>query len=193
MNHLKLFENFNREQPLEKKDIEDLLEGTGINYSKIYEYPIRNVEERVFYLGWVVICENPNDWVYHSPRNYQVNIGENRIEFVWTVKPNINIDTLLSKLTPDWKQIKEWLLDLFKDMKKVESDSGFKFYKEDKFLFEQDLKNEWFWISYDNIWSALNSKYQIDYNIVKILLLIILEHVFNNNVISVDRMEYKFF
>jgi hypothetical protein len=138
MNWIKLFENFQREQPLEKEDVINLLEGTGINWTDIYEYPIRNVEEKEFYLGWIVLCDNPKDWVYPSPRNYQINIYEDRIEFQWMIKPNIDI--ILSKLTSDWKEIKTWLLDLFKDMKKKESELSFNFYKDGNFLFQQDLK-----------------------------------------------------
>jgi hypothetical protein len=182
MNYLKLFENFNREQSLEKQDIIDLLEGTGINYTQIYEYPIRNGEEREFYLGWVVLCDNPLDWAYTSPRNYVVNIGEDRIEFQWKVKPNI--DTLLSKLTPDYKEIKEWLLDLFKDMEKKESELGFYFYKGDKFLFEQDLKNEKFWISYGNIWSFFEKEYSMHNILIQILMCIILENIINYKVVE---------
>jgi hypothetical protein len=183
MNYLKLFENFQREQPLEKEDIIDLLEGTGINYTQIYEFPIRNKEEQEFYLGWVVICENNQDWVYPSPRNYKVNISGDRIEFQWKVKPSM--DFLLSKLTPQWKEIKEWLLnDLLKDMEKEEDKDGFSFYKGDKFLFEQDLKNEKFWISYKNISSIFESKYQMDYNKIKTLMWIILEHITNYKAVT---------
>jgi hypothetical protein len=184
MNYLKLFENFNREQPLDKRDIIDLLEGTGINYSKIYEFPIRNDEEREFYLGWIVECENPNDWVYPSPRNYVVNIDidEDRLEFQWKVKPHIDI--LLGKLTPDWKEIKGWLLDLFKDMEKIKTELGFDFYKDGKFLFQQDLKNEEFWVSYRNIWSVFYSKYSMDYNQIQTFLWVILEHITNYKVVT---------
>jgi hypothetical protein len=176
MNWIKLFENF-REQPLDKQDIIDLLEGTGINYTDIYEYPIRNEEEREFYLSWIVLCDNPEDWVYQPPRNYHVNIEKYILEFQWKVKPHI--DTVLSKIHPEWKEIKEWLMDLFDGMEKKESELGFYFYKNDKFLFEQDLKNEWFWISYWNIWSIFYSKYEIEYNHVQTFFWIILEHITN--------------
>jgi hypothetical protein len=184
MKYVKLFENFNREQPLEKEDVINLLEGTGINWTKIWEFPIRNIEEREFYLGWIVICKNPQDWVYPSPRNYKVDIGYNTIEFKWKVKPNIDI--LLSKIDPRWKEIKEWLMDLFKDMEKMESEDGFDFYKVDKFLFEQDLKNDKFWISYYNISSIFESKYQMDYNKIKTLMWIILEHITNYKVVTTN-------
>jgi hypothetical protein len=181
MNYLKLFENFNREQPIDKRDIIDLLEGTGINYTQIYEFPIRNEEESEFYLGWVVFCENPQDWVYNTPRNYLVNIGENRIKFIWTVKPDI--DTVLSKLTPDWKEIKEWLMDVFDGMEKKVSRYGFVFYKEGNFLFEQDLINEYFWVGYGNIWSIFESKYNMSYIQTQTFMWIILEHITNYKVV----------
>jgi hypothetical protein len=182
MNWIKLFENF-REQTLEKEDIIDILQGTGINYSKIWEYPIRNQEDKEFYLGWIVKCRNPNDWVYPSPRNYQVNISGYRIEFQWKVKPDIDI--LLSKLTPDWIEIKTWLMDLFNDMEKKKSDNGFNFYKDDDFLFQHDLKNEYFWVS-NNIWSIFESKYQIEYNQTKTFFWIILEHITNYKVVETN-------
>jgi hypothetical protein len=180
MNYLKLFENF-REQPLEKEDIIDLLEGTGINYTEIYEFPIRNKEEQEFYLGWVILCSNPKEWVYPSPRNYQVNIVYNRIEFQWKVKSDI--DNLLSKITPQWKEIKEWLLnDLLKDMEKKKSKLGFNFYKEDKFLFEQNLRIKEFHISKKNICSILEKEYSINNNQVRTFMWIILEHITNYKV-----------
>jgi hypothetical protein len=182
MNYLKLFENFQREQPLEKEDIIDLLEGTGINYTKIYEFPIRNVEEREFYLGWIIRCKNPEEWVYQPPRNYQVNIDEDRIEFIWLVKPHIDI--LLSKITTEWKEIKMWLLDLLKDSEKRISEKGFVFYKEGKWLFEQDLKNEEFWVGYPNIWSIFYSKYNMGYIQVNTFVWIILEHITNYKVVT---------
>jgi hypothetical protein len=187
MKHLKLFENFNREQPLDKQDIIDLLEGTGINYTDIYEFPVRNIEEREFYLGWVIECDNPLDWVYHTPKNYQVNIGidEDRLEFQWKVKSDM--DFLLSKIDPRWKEIKEWLMDLFDDMEKKESEDGFDFYKESNFLFEQDLKNEYFWVSYKNIWSIFYSKYSMDYNQVQTFMWVILEHITNYKVVTTER------
>jgi hypothetical protein len=189
MNWIKLFENFNREQPLEKQDIIDLLEGTGINYSKIWEYPIRNQEDKEFYLGWIVKCRNPNDWVYPSPRNYQVNVSEDRIEFQWKAKSDM--DFLLSKLTPDWKEIKGWLLDLFKDMEKIKNELGFYFYKNDKFLFQQDLKNEEFWISYYNIWSIFENEYQMDYNQIQTFMWVILEHITNYKVVTTGNWHNK--
>jgi hypothetical protein len=182
MNYLKLFENF-REQPLEKQDIINLLEGTGINYTQIYEYPIRNGEEREFYLGWVIECENPEDWVYNTPKNYQVNILQDKLEFQWLVKSDM--DFLLSKVTPKWKEIKEWLMELFKDMEKKESNEGFYFYKQNNFLFEQDLKNEYFWVCYKNIWSIFYDKYNTEYYQVKTFMWIILEHIKNYKVIEI--------
>jgi hypothetical protein len=182
MNWIKLFENFNREQPLEKEDVINLLEGTGINWTKIWEFPIRNIEEREFYLGWVVECENPKEWVYNNPKNYKVNIYEDGIEFQWKVKPHI--DTVLSKIHPEWKEIKEWLMDLFDGMEKKESRYGFTFWKEGKFLFEQDLKNDKFWISYGNIWSVFYSKYSMDYNQIQTFLWVILEHITNYKVVT---------
>jgi hypothetical protein len=181
MNYLKLFENF-REQPLEKQDIINLLEGTGINYSKIYEFPIRNKEEREFYLGWVIECKNPEEWVYQPPRNYHVNMIRYKMEFQWKVKSDMDI--LLSKLTPKWKEIKEWLMDLFKDMEKKKIYRGFNFYKESNFLFEQDLKNEYFWVSYNNICSIFENEYSMDFNNIQTFMWIILEHITNYKVVS---------
>jgi hypothetical protein len=181
MKYVKLFENF-REQPLEKQDIIDLLEGTGINWINIYEFPIRNLDEKEFYLGWIVFCDNPEEWVYHSPRNYVVNIGEDRLEFKWKVKPNM--DSLLSKITPKWKEIKMLLMKIFDDMEKRESSDGFDFYKEGKFLFEQDLKNEKFWISYGNISSFFEKEYSMGYNQIQTFLWVILEHITNYKVVS---------
>jgi hypothetical protein len=180
MNYIKLFENF-REQPLEKQDIINLLEGTGINYTDIYELPIRNIEEKEFYLGWIVICKNPEEWVYQPPRNYVVNIVEDRLEFQWKVKPNIDI--LLSKLTSDWKEIKEWLMDVFDGMEKKKSEFGFNFYKEGQWLFEQDLKNEYFWVSYYNIWSIFENEYSMNDNQAKTFMWVILEHITNYKVV----------
>jgi hypothetical protein len=187
MNWIKLFENF-REQPLDKQDIIDLLEGTGINWTNIYEFPIRNVEEREFYLGWVVECENPNDWVYQSPRKYKLNIGinEDRLEFQWEVKSDM--DFLLSKLTPQWKEIKMWLLDLFKDMDKKQKGTRFDFYKEGKYLFEQDLKNEKLWVDYKNIWSVFQKEYRMDYNQIQTFIWIILEHTINYKVVMIGQL-----
>jgi hypothetical protein len=172
-----------REQPLERIDIEDILEGTGINYTQIYEFPVRNLKEKEFYLGWVVLCENPKDWVYNTPKNYKVNIYEDRLEFQWLVKSDM--DFLLSKLTPQWREIKEWLLDLFKGMDKSKSGDGFHLYKEGKWLFEHDLKNEGFWISYTNICSIFYSKYNMSYIQTQTFIWIILEYITNYKVISV--------
>jgi hypothetical protein len=183
MKWVKLFENF-REQTLEKRDIIDILQGTGINWTNIYEFPIRNIEEKEFYLGWVVLCDNPKDWIYQPPRNYGVNIGEDKIEFQWMIKSDM--DFLLSKITPDWKEIKEWLMDLFDGMEKKEGGLGFYFYKNNKFLFEQDLKNEKFFVSYKNIWTILNLEYDMEYNQVQTFIWIILEHITNYKVVTTN-------
>jgi hypothetical protein len=188
MKWVKLFENF-REQPLEKQDIIDILQGTGINYSKIWEYPIRNVEEQEFYLGWVIECSNPLDWVYQPPRNYQVNIDEDKLEFQWKVKPDIDI--LLSKIDPRWKEIKTWLMELFDGMEKKEVKDGFTFYKEDKFLFEQDLKNEHFLVNNYSIWSVFYPKYSMNYNKVQTFLWVILEHITNYKVVTTLKRKFK--
>jgi hypothetical protein len=174
MNHLKLFENFNREQPLEKEDVQNLLEGTGINWTYIYEYPIRNIGEKEFYLGWIVLCDNPEEWVYNTPKNYQVNIFNDYLEFQWKVKSDM--DLMLSKITPKWKEIKMWLLDLFNGCEKRKTNDGFNYYKDNNLLFEQDLKNQWFFISYVNLWLILIEKYSIYYIDVEAFLWIILEY-----------------
>jgi hypothetical protein len=178
MNYLKLFENFQREQPLEKKDIIDLLEGTGIDWSHIYEFPIRNKEEKEFYLGWIVECENPNDWVYPSPRNYKVSIGEYRLEFIWKVKPNI--DVLLSKITPKWKEIKEWLNSIFKDCIKYERNYDYKLYTKDRnqLLIERiyDDYSNLFFVSNNSIWSIMYDKWKMGFNDLESFIWIYLEY-----------------
>jgi hypothetical protein len=174
MNYLKLFENF-REQPLEKEDIQNLLEGTGIIPRIIFESPIRNREEKEFYLGWVVRTENYEDWVYQSPRNYKVDIEFNTINFIWNVKPHSDI--LLSKLSKEWLKIKNKLDYIFKDIKKSKSKKGFRYHKEGIFIFEIDLKEDAFIVSKKSTWDLIDKENNLSYFQVKDFIWIYLESI----------------
>jgi hypothetical protein len=173
MNYLKLFENF-REQPLEKQDIIDLLEGTGIEWTKIYEYPFRDTEDKKFYLAWFVTCKNPEDWVYQPPRNYKVNIKENELEFI--CKKEVSSEALLFKISTYWKDINEFLIEIIKDVVEIDIVDSV-YFKDNKFIFKRYKFNNIIWISNKKIWSHLKDKYSMDYISIKYFLWISLEDI----------------
>jgi hypothetical protein len=178
--YIKLFENFQREQSLERGDIEDLLEGTGINYTKIYEFPIRY--EKEFYLGWIVLCDNPEDWVYNTPKNYQVNIYENRLEFQWLKKSDNN--TLLSKITIHWLELKNWL-EMYIDNSREVDNEYFIGDKKIFYLYKQ-LKDVNIKVSFSELFLFLYQQYKLNYVQVKYLIWIVFEEKLNQTFLDLD-------
>ena len=66
-----------------------------------------------------------------------------------------------SKVSKD-KEMSEFLHDQFNGCKIILKDDSI-FYKKDKVLFEYDKKNQYFWLSYDKIWSIFEDKFNLSY------------------------------
>jgi hypothetical protein len=173
MNWIELFENFNREQPLEKDDVINLLEGSAVNYSSISEFPIRDVELREFYLGWTIVCFNPRDWVYNPPRNYKVNFKYHTLEFIWQIKPST--DFLLYKITPNWKEVKKFIIEIIDLSKRIDLNNGFLYVKMGRTILEWDKTGNFFGFNELSIYNEMGSRFKMDYNEIKTFLWILFE------------------
>jgi hypothetical protein len=92
------------------------------------------------------------------------------------VRENIN-EGLLDKLVgptkeESYKKLQQtysqeaidWLTMLVKQMKPVDIGNKIVYYIDDQWYMYQNKKSDYLWISYDKLWSILESKYQYNYN-----------------------------
>jgi hypothetical protein len=184
MNYLKVFENFNREQPLEKEDIIDLLEGTGINYTEIFEYPIRSDDDGKFYLGWIIRCDNPLDWVYKTPRNYNIKYEYKRLELYW--KNYIDSDFLLSKITTNWKSVKSFIIDKCEKLEKIKDKDKIQYKIGHLWFMTYDLKDKFLYIDYHTFCYSLKRHHGLQSDNIKTFLWIVFEDILKIPIIVIS-------
>jgi hypothetical protein len=165
MNYLKIFENYHMEQPLEKEDIYDLFQGTGIDIYSAGKGIIRKSNH--FYLGWLIVCSNADEFYnnYNIPKNYiKVFKNSDTLHFIWNKKVDTN--TLLYNISNNnWKNIKNELNSIFNKSKKVKSSEysdSLLWMKNGKILLEYDKYSDVFIVSYEEVWKKIE-KFKMTY------------------------------
>jgi hypothetical protein len=180
--------NESKHQKITSIDIESILEGSGIEYD-YREYLFRNVNDKYFKLGWIIDIKDID--YLNKIRKIFIRNGyyEDTINgfpfFIYKREFKVNSNYLLDLVTLDNKKskdIKKYLINLFKKMEIINLDSFTNsdfWFIGNKVYMELDKNYDYFYVSFINIWNKLEDNFELNDTQITNILWIIIEDYFS--------------